>query len=79
MLTVPDIVDRLGGPTKFGRACGFTVNPGARGHDIKRRGSIPQAYWLRIVAAAAEADVSDVTLEALAKAHAPSSNEGAQA
>ncbi|UYW25875.1 hypothetical protein OKC48_21790 [Methylorubrum extorquens] len=50
METVRDIILALGGPTKFGRACGFEKNPGARGSDMLARGSIPVVYWPRVVA-----------------------------
>lgn len=70
MLTVPDIIRMLGGPSAVGRICGFTRNPGARGHDLKTRGSIPARYWPLIVAAAAEKGKHEITLEALADLHA---------
>ncbi|GEP00565.1 hypothetical protein [Methylobacterium haplocladii] len=49
MNSVREIVEALGGPTKFGRICGFLKNPGARGSDILARGSIPVDYWPCIV------------------------------
>ena len=47
MRTVSDIIDALGGSTAFGRICGFTKNPGARGSDMRQRESIPVVYWPR--------------------------------
>jgi hypothetical protein len=70
MLTVPDIIAMLGGPSEVGRICGFSRNPGARGHDLKTRGSIPARYWPAIVAAAVEKGKADITLDALAEIHA---------
>lgn len=71
MSTVSDIIDAFGGPTEFGRACGFQRNPAARGSDMRQRGSIPSAYWQRIVEAARLRNIADkVNLEALASAHA---------
>ena len=54
MHTVSEIVGAFGGPTEFGRVCGWTENPSARGGDILRRGSIPVRYWPSIVKAAKE-------------------------
>ena len=70
MLTVPKIIETLGGPTKVGRICGFTRNPGARGHDLKARNSIPARYWPFIVAEASRQGKTDITLEVLAALHA---------
>lgn len=52
MESVADIIAALGGPTAFGVICGFEKNPGARGRDMRQRGSIPVVYWPRIVEAA---------------------------
>lgn len=52
MKTVADIVDALGGPTEFGKICGFEKNPSARGSDIRQRGSIPVRYWRAVIDAA---------------------------
>jgi hypothetical protein len=49
IMTVPEIVDAFGGPTKFGRACGFHKHPGARGWDIRKRESIPVEYWPNVL------------------------------
>lgn len=59
------VIDALGGSTKFGLACGFTVNAAARGSDMKQRNSIPPAYWPRIVQAARKAGRPEITLDAL--------------
>lgn len=68
MLSVADIVDQLGGPTKFGEICGFTVNQASRGSDIRRRGSIPVDYWPKIVEIAFERGLQ-ITYETLVQAH----------
>jgi hypothetical protein len=52
--TPADVVEALGGPTEFGRICGFDRNPAARGSDMRQRRSIPLQYWPRIVEAARE-------------------------
>ena len=52
MESVSDIVDALGGPGEFGKACGFTANPSQRGSDMRRRGSIPVHYWPGVISAA---------------------------
>jgi hypothetical protein len=70
MNSVREIIDALGGPTEFGRICGFTKNPGARGSDMRQRGSIPVIYWPRIVQAARAADLA-ITNDTLVAAHQP--------
>ncbi|KQT08506.1 hypothetical protein ASG40_11535 [Methylobacterium sp. Leaf399] len=67
-LTVPKIIDRLGGPTKFGKVCGFSANPCARGHDMKMRGRIPLRYWTPVLAEAAVV-APEVTLDVLKALH----------
>lgn len=52
MQTVADIVDALGGPTEFGKICGFERNPSARGSDIRQRGSINVRHWRAVIDAA---------------------------
>jgi hypothetical protein len=52
MESIADIIDALGGSTAFGVICGFSKNPGARGSDMRQRGSIPVIYWPRVVEAA---------------------------
>jgi hypothetical protein len=52
MKTVADIIDALGGPTKFGEICGFDRHPGARGSDMRQRGSIAVRHWPAVLAAA---------------------------
>lgn len=75
-LSVREIVDALGGPTEFGRICGFTRNPGSRGSDMRQRGSIPVAYWPRIVEAAQARDVA-INNDVLVRAHQPATSEEA--
>lgn len=77
MTTVAQIVDAFGGPAEFGRVCGWTANPAARGSDIKRRGSIPHRYWPSIVGAARERGLA-ISTDSLMQAHAaPQSGEAA--
>lgn len=73
MDTVRDIILALGGPTKFGRACGFDKNPGARGSDMLARGSIPVVYWPRIVAAAQALNLA-IDNDVLVHVHQPTSD-----
>ena len=68
MMSVADIVDAMGGPTKFGTICGFEVNQASRGSDIRRRGSIPVEYWPQITAAARELGLP-ITNDTLVAAH----------
>lgn len=77
MLTVAEIVDKLGGPTKFGEICGFTVNQASRGSDIRRRGSIPVDYWPKIVEVALERGLP-ITYETLVEAHTMAPAEAAE-
>jgi len=72
METVPDIIAALGGSTAFGRICGFTKNPGARGSDMRQRGSIPVAYWPRIVEHAKAQNIA-IDNDVLVRAHQPRS------
>lgn len=48
--SVPHLIDAIGGPSIFGRVCGFKKNPGPRGSDMRRRKFIPVEYWPSIVA-----------------------------
>ena len=77
-MTVSEIINAFGGPTPFGKACGFERHPGARGGDMRQRGSIPPAYWLRLVDEAARQQIEGVIYEALAKAHAAPTPEPAR-
>lgn len=72
METVRDIIQALGGPTKFGRACGFEKNPGARGSDMLARGSIPVVYWPRLVAEAQSLGLP-IDNDVLVRVHQPAS------
>ena len=70
-MTVSEIIDAFGGPTSFGKVCGFERNPASRGSDMRQRGSIPPAYWSRIIEEASRRNIAGLTYEALAIAHAP--------
>jgi hypothetical protein len=61
--TFQSVIDAFGGPTKFAEAIGI---PGFHAQSMKTRGSIPPAYWVDTVSAAAQRDVEGVTLEKLA-------------
>lgn len=71
MMTPREIIDAFPSKAAFGRACGFTKDPGKRAWDMHRRNSIRARYWRSIVAEAKRIDRRDITLTALAMAHAP--------
>lgn len=77
MHTVADIVDQLGGPTEFGRICGFSVNQASRGSDIRRRGSIPVDYWPKIIKAANDRGLP-ITYETLVAANTAAPADAAE-
>lgn len=58
------IIDRFGGAPAFGKAVGI---PDSHARAMKARDSIPDGYWSRMVAAAAENSIEGVTLELLAE------------
>ena len=68
MNSVREIIDALGGPTEFGRICGFVKNPAARGSDMRQRESIPVTYWPRVIEAAS-ATQQPITYETLVRVH----------
>lgn len=70
MESIAQIIAALGGPTAFGVICGFTKNPGARGSDMRQRGSIPVIYWPRIVEAA-QAKGLPIDNDVLVRVHQP--------
>ena len=65
-----DIIDALGGPTEFGRICGFTKNPASRGSDMRQRGSIPVASWPKLVEVARTRGLQ-IDNDVLVRVHAP--------
>jgi hypothetical protein len=67
MITVPDIFEQLGGPTKVARILdvGFTT-----ASEMKRRRRIPVKYWPKLVAACSAEGLEDVTYERLVHIHA---------
>jgi hypothetical protein len=67
MQTISDIFDAFGGPSAVSRALG--VNP-STASEMKRRRSIPVAYWPRLIEAAHERNIDGITYEVLVNAHA---------
>lgn len=67
MQNVADIFAAFDGPAKLGRAIGVRTEHATA---MKRRGSIPARYWLRLVKAARDEGRADITLEVLARVHA---------
>lgn len=57
------IIDAFGGPSAFGEAIGI---PDSHARAMKARKSIPDGYWLKVVEAARERGIKDVTLESFA-------------
>lgn len=51
MTSTDEIFDRFGGPAAVGRLIGVSTEHAAA---MKRRGSIPPAYWADLIAHAAE-------------------------
>lgn len=76
MKSVREIIDALGGPTEFGRICGFSKHPGARGSDMRKRSSIPVAYWPGVVEAAKARGIA-IDNDVLVRAHQPVASEAA--
>jgi hypothetical protein len=71
MRTLDDLIEAFGGVTGFGKACGYPENPGARGSDIKRRGSIPVERWPGLIEVARVQSIEGVTPEFLMGLHSP--------
>lgn len=65
MNTVTEIFDEMGGPTSFARALG--LKPSAAS-EMKRRNSIPVAYWPELIRAA-KTKRKRLTYEQLVEAH----------
>lgn len=63
MMTFRDVIDAFDGPTRFAAAIG--IEP-FHAQTMKNRGSIPPAYWTRVVEAAARED-KNITYETLAQ------------
>ena len=66
--TVDDVFEAFGGPSAFSRE--FDLKGTSTGSEMKRRGRISIALWPRIVALAAERDISWLTYECLVLMHA---------
>lgn len=67
MTTVNDIFSSCGGPAQVGRAIGKSTEHATA---MRRRGSIPVAYWPALVEWAKAEGVEGVTHESLVLAHA---------
>ena len=63
---VPELIDRLGGPTAFSRIIGKGVSTAS---EMKRNRSVPVEYWPRVIAAARAQGLDKVTAEFLMKMH----------
>lgn len=67
MSTVPDLIGKWPSVSEWARDLGLKRE--SHGTLMKMRGSIPVAYWQRMIEAAQARDIEGVTLEALAEAH----------
>ena len=63
--TISDLITAFGGPTDFANALALKTPSVAT--EMRRNGSIRVVYWPRIVEAAAERGIPDVTFDSLAK------------
>lgn len=62
--TAADVIDAFGGATSFAAIIGRKPSTAS---EMKRNGSIPARYWLKVVEAAGEKGLADITLERLAE------------
>jgi hypothetical protein len=69
VLSVPDLIDLLGGNIEAAKICGFKKNHSARGYDLRSRGSIPVNYWPAILAHAKTKKIATITPVSLIEAH----------
>lgn len=76
MASVSDIFAAFRGPAVVGRAIG---KPTEHAVQMKRRGSIPVAYWPALVAYADEHGIPGIDFNALVAAHAPTAQHAAPA
>lgn len=74
MMTVRDIIEKWPSAADMARDIGLR-RPG-HGAMMKMRGSIPIQHWPRLVEAAAERGIQDVTFETLTLAHARAAQSG---
>jgi hypothetical protein len=64
MNTFDDLFEKCGGPAQVGRMIGV---PTEHATAMKRRGSIPAAYWPKLISSAAEGGIEGISYEALAR------------
>jgi len=69
VLTVPEIIDLLGGNIPTATICGFENNLTARGGDMRRRESIAIRYWPAILKHAQKHGLDQITPVSLIEAH----------
>lgn len=74
MRTVADIFKAFSGPAGLGRAAGVTTEHAT---TMRRRGSIPVAYWPALVEFAEAHAIEGVTYAVLVAIHAPSDMKAA--
>jgi hypothetical protein len=66
MLTIADLINRLGGNVGFAEIIG-AAHP-STASEMKRRGSIPVQHWPRVIAAARQRGI-DISAETLMAMH----------
>ena len=71
MMTPREIIEAFPTKAAFGRACGFTKYPERNAWHMHKRNRIPVKYWRHIEAEAKGIGRRDITMLALAEAHAP--------
>lgn len=64
--TISELIDAFGGPTEFAKV--IDKNP-STASEMKRTGSIRVPYWPKIIAAAADRRIGNVTADALMRMH----------
>lgn len=67
MMTIPELLDRLGGLKKVPELLGVSAQAVS---NMKSRNTIPPKHWLTLVRAAQNAGLEGVTFEAMAELNA---------
>lgn len=69
VLTIPEIIDLLGGNIPAAKICGFDKNLSARGGDMRQRASIHVRYWPAILRYAKKSGLAQITPISMIEAH----------
>jgi hypothetical protein len=68
METVSDLIEAYGGVAAFARVIGKSSSTAS---EMKRRGSVPVAYWPKLIASAGRLGIAGITAERLMWLHVP--------